>query len=182
VHGAEFGRKTSLARVREVLRAWFQSKGATSVDFDENLRPEIDETHLDSRYVVGYEASFTPHALTKARVEVWVTHQGDLGIGFERKNRVAERLGVRGTGHDIFAAGLEPIEMSEDELISVLELAAGGQIALRVVRVPILGILSMKAFVPSGTKKSTGLEGLFWLRERRDRLPHVGQMLEYEPW
>jgi hypothetical protein len=51
VNGAEFGSNRSLVRVREVLRAWFQSKGATSVDFDENLRPEIDETDLDSRYV-----------------------------------------------------------------------------------------------------------------------------------
>jgi hypothetical protein len=40
------------------------------------------------------------------------------------------------------------------------------------------GLKSMK---PISTPV-TSLEGLFWLRERRDGLPHVGQMLEYEPW
>lgn len=135
----------ALERVRHLLSTWFATKHATTVAFREETNPTPD---LDARYTVAYEAIFEPSSLDQARVELWVTTEGHVAIGFESHKRVAERLGVNG-GHDRFATGHEPHRMSESGLLAVLDLIADGKIAISWTVIPLIGLISTKAVVLS---------------------------------
>jgi hypothetical protein len=163
-----------------MLRTWFTTRGAHGIDFREVFDPEVDP--YDS-YRVAYEASFTPKGLDRARAEVWVTDDGFTSFGFERWSRVGERLGNR-SGQDRFAAGIEPVGVSERQLQSLLDLTAGGEIRLKVTTLPLVGIVSVEAFVAFGTKERVGLGGscFRWLRERSSAAGPFARILTYQPW
>lgn len=167
-------------RAPDLLRTWFMTRATDSVDFRETLKPEFDP---HSRYQVAYEARFTPYALDRACVEVWVTDDGYVGFGFEQWTRVARRIGRKG-GRERFAAGLEPVAMSEDQLLALLALSADGRIGLRLVSVPFVGIMSMRAFVPAGTKAPSGLRGssFQWLSEGNGPAWPLKTVLTFEAW
>lgn len=167
-------------RAAERVRAWLAARNPEGVVFEERFDPEAEPVE---GYRVAYEATFTPASLTRARVEVWVTDSGFVAFGFDRWKRVAERLGRRG-GFEWFAAGSEPVSMSESQLASLLDLSADGRISLWVASAPLFGLLTMRALVAGGTKERDGLGGrsFDWLRERAPLVPALGRILEYEPW
>jgi hypothetical protein len=99
------------------LRDWFGLKSLHAIELVENEPPNIDQPN---DYAVAYEARFSASRLDQATVEIWVTPDNYFGIGFERRDRIAMRLGVRNLSGG-FAAGFEPSEQSELKLFRFLE-------------------------------------------------------------
>jgi len=106
-----------------------------------------------------------------------------VAFGFEQRTRVERRMG-KGEGHEWFAAGIEPVAMSDGQLLSLLGLSADGRIGLRVMTVPLVGIVSLRAFVPAGTKERSGLwsSSFRWLSEGSGSLWPFTELLTYEAW
>lgn len=80
-------------QIREVLSDWFRARGPSAIRLTENIKPN-NEPYAD--YIIVYEAVFEPDSLEKARIQIAVADDGRIAIGSETKNRIAERLGIRG--------------------------------------------------------------------------------------
>ncbi len=141
--------------IDKTLIEWFDSKQAINVKFARDIHPCIDD---QDDYEIVYEACFESNQLDKAAVEVWVTSDGYIAIGFERWGRIAGRLGAK-SNKKRFAAGHEPIEMAEQELISLLDIIAGGNIAISAITLPVIGLFSLSVFICNDTVKANNLEG-----------------------
>lgn len=137
-------------QVRKILVDWFHTKQTTAIRFTENTNPEKDPY---ARYAVAYEAVFEPSDLEKARLEIWVTTEGMVAAGIETRNRIAERLGVRGGKYKVFAAGHEPAEVSEAGLLALLTVVADGKIGISATCLPIVGIVRSKAVLLPDTDR-----------------------------
>jgi hypothetical protein len=169
--------------MREVLANWFRERHTTAVRFIENTKPNNDP-YAD--YIVAYEAVFEPNTLDKACIEIWVATDGPIAIGLETKNRMAERLGIKGGKHKIFAAGHEPSEVTERGLLALLTVVAEGRIAISATCLPILGLVGTKAVLVSDTDEflsSHGYDTRWWLTVvddfESDIFRHV---LRFTPW
>lgn len=149
--------------VRQLLSEWFTTRHTTTIVFREETNPTPDP---DARYRVAYEAIFDSSRLDQACVEIWVTTEGEIAIGFERRKRIAERLGVK-SAIDRFAAGHEPHRMSEPGLLAILDLIADGQIAVSPTVIPLFGLVSTKAVVLHDVLEELALKGyspVNWLK------------------
>lgn len=152
----------------DLLREWFESRRPTPVTLEETRDPKNDPYVT---YQVSYEAVFAPTSLDQARVEVWVTTDGRVAIGFEKASRVAERLNVRAV-QDRFAAGHEPHDLSEAGLLSLLTRIADGGLALSPVVIPLVGLYSARAVVRDSALRdltAAGYGPTKWLRSINDR-------------
>lgn len=172
----------ALERIRKILSTWFATKRAISVTFREVINPTPD---ADARYTVAYEAIFEPLSLDQARVELWVTSEGNIGIGFESHKRVAERLGVS-SRYDRFATGHEPHRMSETSLLALLDLIADGKIAISCTVIPLKGLISTKALLLSDCLDQLVLKDyspLNWLHGvSQSEFSNQGNLLKYRQW
>lgn len=167
---------------RQLLSEWFATREANGVDFRENTKPDPDP---DARYTVAYEAIFEPSSIEKAQVELWVTVEGEVAIGFETRKRVAERLGVR-CRSGRFAAGHEPHRTSAPGLFAFLDLVADGHVAISWTAVPLFGLISTRAVVSHETLEvlvSRGYNPVKWLKQAKDtRSWHGRSLLRFEQW
>lgn len=168
--------------VKEALTEWFRVRQVSSVRFDQNQNPENEQGY---DYFVTYEAIFEPHSLRMARVEVWVTREGYISIGFEKQSRIAERIGVRSFG-DRFIAGHEPIKISESGLIAILNVIADGRISIRPTVIPFFGLISSKAVIGKKTidfLRSNGYKNIGWLDVVSDEeFNGNGKFLDFIKW
>lgn len=152
-------------RVKTILAEWFAMRRPSAVEFKEESAPK-NSPHEDD-YSIVYESVFLPEALDQARVEIWVTDDGNVAIGFEKQDRIARRLGVKG-GSDRFAAGHEPCAMTEAGLLSLLDRIADGEIAILATVLPLVGLTSTKAVVTDDNLKmlsSKGYTPIDWLSD-----------------
>jgi len=169
-------------RAKELLTHWFHQRGARTVAFVQEENPQPDP---DARYTVVYEARFKPSVLDQAQVEIWVTHDGEVAIGFETTARIAERLGTK-SGRDRFAAGHEPARMSEAGMLALLDLIANGDLAIVAIVVPLLGLTGTEAVLLRGdldALKSLGYSPTDWIRKPRTRKSIPSRhLLKFQPW
>lgn len=169
-------------RVRLVLTEWFAQRHSPAVVFKESTDPKVDK-YAD--YLVAYEATFEPLSLHQARVELWVTINGSVGVGLERWSRISARLGKKCT-RDRFAAGFEPQYIDEADLLMILDLIAGGNVAIATTFVPLFGLISTKAVVSLDTFRnlvSQGCHACSWLKPASQHaLTRKGCIIHFLPW
>lgn len=145
----------NLQHLRGVLAEWFRQRKPDGVRFVENTQPQEDP---DSRYTAVYEAVFEPSQLDKCRVELWLTTDGQIALGIEKRNRIASRLGIKNR-QDGFAAGHEPRQVTQEGLMALLTFVANGEIAITTTTVPILGLNKAKAVVHSSSYDALSSKG-----------------------
>ncbi len=166
---------------RRLLKSWFDEHGFQSVTFGESSSPSNDK---DEDYAVVYEATFTPADLKQAQVELWLTSEGLVAIGFETTARIAARLNLEG-GSDRFAAGHEPCSVSDAGVIGLLEAVSAGRFSVRV-RPALYGLGSMSAVMKStdiDQLKETGYKSVGWVENiTSDESPTFGSALPFRPW
>lgn len=125
------------------LREWFKLGAFQAVELIEDESPansEIDD------YFVAYTAEFRTSNLEQASLEVWITTEGTIGVGLEKRNRIANRVGVRTLTHG-FAAGFEPCEKNVARLFAFLEIVRLGKIAIQASVWPLVGLGKTEAVV-----------------------------------
>jgi len=133
----------SIENLRQELKKWLLAKGLVSVDFREVTDPAYDP---QDDYRVVYEAHFLPEATQQARLEIHLTDDGYVGIGFETRQRVANRLRVRNQ-RDGFAGGFEPSLRQMDKLLSILDCVADGEVIVRARVLPCFGLGQTKTYL-----------------------------------
>ena len=172
-------------RTRRSLSRWLADRNFGSVQFTEDTNPAADP---DGSYQLDYVATFDPPSLRQVRVEVWVTDEGEIAVGLERFGRVADRLGVRCSLNDrrAFAAGHEPLAVSDAGLLGLLDLVADGELALSVACVPLAGLLGVAAVLPDGAPGalvSSGYSVNAQFRDMRSLKPRPWRrFVDYERW
>lgn len=169
-------------RAKVLLSEWFISKHTTTVVFREETNPKNDP-HDD--YLIGYEAIFEPKSLEHAYIHIGVTPDGYVAIGFERWERIAERLGAKNSSVR-FAAGHEPCFISESGLLAILDLIANGQIAIAPTVIPLIGLVSTKAKVLQDVLEeliSKGYSSVSWLNGvSQTEFSEKGRLLQFSRW
>jgi hypothetical protein len=130
------GAGISIENLSQELKKWLLAKGFVSVDFQEATDLAYD---LQDDYRVVYQAEFLPDAPQQARLEVHLTDDGYVGIGFETRQRVANRLGIRNQ-QDGFAGGFEPSLRQMDKLLFILDCLAAGEVIVRARVLPCYGL------------------------------------------
>lgn len=167
---------------RDLVTAWFSSIHVSGVVFTESLDP-VNDRYAD--YIVCYEAVFQPVDLDQARLEVWATTDGRIAIGFETRDRVAKRLGVRNMRGG-FAAGHEPYSLTESAVRALLELVANGHIGIYASTVPWFGLGSTRAWALRQNLDALTpeqWESLDWLRAVTDcEFTKTGRVLSFRAW
>lgn len=163
-----------------VLKDWAAANPSQTVSFKEVSSPTND---LSEDYQVRYEAHFKPMHPDQAQVDIVLTENDLIGVGFETRANVAKRLNVRNMRQG-YAAGFEPCEKREGELLRFLDLVRQGKIAILARCWPIVGLGKTWAAasihdVPSGLV--FGPHG--WLRPLADpRAATFSRVLRYESW
>lgn len=167
---------------RVLLSDWFAARRVRCVRLVGNDAPNADPY---ARYTVVYEAAFEPDTLDMARVEIWITIDGDVAVGFETSERIARQLHVRNlkTG---FAAGHEPHAMTEQGLVALLNVVAAGEIAVQTTVLPFVGLLETRALIAPGRLielKDRGYLATRWLRSvEPSKMAARRSILRYRPW
>lgn len=168
--------------IRQSITAWFEKKQTSSVILLENLNPD-NEQYED--YHISYEVVFEPSSLDQACVELWVTDKGYVGIGFEKRGRVAGRLNVpcRRGG---FSAGYEPLSISIEALLANLESVARGKVALNVTVLPWVGLVRTKAIMLDEDfvlLSSQDKNVKYWLSSVQNfKSNFISRNLQFSPW
>jgi len=170
-------------QLRKVLASCLQEKQTTGIRFIETTNPEEDPY---SRYTVAYEAVLEPNTLDKARIEIWLTTEGAIAIGLETKNRIADRLGIKGGQYKIFAAGHEPTDVTKCGLLALLNVVAEGKIAISATCLPLLGLVKTKAVLLHDTDTflaANGYNARWWLTAVGDFESDASStVLRFTPW
>jgi hypothetical protein len=132
--------------IQECLRAKLGAPGAAGHRLVENHDP-TNEPYAD--YHVVHEIVVEPLSLDQLRIEFWVTDDGAVSVGLERRSRVAKFTGVK-TSRDTFIAGHEPVFVSPEYVRQLVDLVANGAFEARG-RVAFGRLTWVKLHTPSGT-------------------------------
>ena len=171
--------------IRRALSEHAAEHRYSNVEFVECTSPSYDENQDD--YIVAYEAVFRPKDLEHAYLEIWIIDQGRLGIMFEKRARVAKRLGRSvWTGKEACAAGTELASISPNELVAFVRLVAQGKVFLRV-RSGILGLGATRAVTSEDsfdTLGATNPREWDWLTVMANQqIASAGsKLIDFEPW
>jgi hypothetical protein len=166
--------------LRKVLTEWWSRHHFSDIAYRENEHPENDPA--EDYYAVRFEAIFDPASLEASRIELWECDDGRVAIGFETRDRVGSRLGVRNRKQG-FAVGSEPRLLSEDDILTLLEFASKGRIALLVRSFPMVGLGRIGVSIESDATDAR-LEGILrrlgWAYTPRS--PCLARRLRYIAW
>ncbi len=171
----------TLERVRTLLSEWFATRNTTTVEFKENLNPEND-FHDD--YMIGYEANFIPKSLDQAYVHIGVTPDGYVAIGYEKSQRISERLRLKSKSA-CFASGHEPHSINEPGLIGILNSIADGEVAVPLKVLPIINPYPTDAIVTHDVLRKLILKDDFafsWLKGVSQAEFERKNLIHYNPW
>lgn len=135
--------RISIENLSQELKKWLSAKGLVSVDFQEATDLAYDP---QDDYRVVYQAEFLPEAPRQARLEIHLTDDGYVGIGFETRQRIAIRLGVRNR-RDGFAGGFEPSLSQIDQLMFILDCVATGDVLIQARTILLCGLGHTRAFL-----------------------------------
>jgi hypothetical protein len=167
-------------RLSIVLREWIAINSLQTIKFQEDDSPPSDSFE---DYTVKYEANFRPSRHEQAELAIVLTTNEYIGIGFGTRTNIAKRLNVRNMRSG-YAAGFEPSEKSEKQLLLFLDLVRHGKIAILADCWPLFGLGRTNAAVerlnlPSNF--SFGPHG--WLRPLDDlRSTKFARAVHFEAW
>ena len=137
---------------------WFSERRTKAVVLEEQTDPDPEPDPDD--YELSYVATFAPVSLEYARLEIWVTPDVQIGIGFERTERIARRLGVRALMNpQAFVAGHEPLPVAASALPVLLKIVADGEVAVSPTWIPKLCLFSTRAVVMDRVLKKLDATG-----------------------
>jgi len=167
--------------LQRLLEEWLKRAGSLSVALRENTSPEHD---ADDDYIVVYEAVLEPTSGDGACIELWECDDGRVAVGFETRERVAARLGTKDRQGG-FAVGNEPLSLSHEDVLWVVESVSKGRVALIAKTLPVVGLTSIDAVVVVGDEDDTDedrLARLGWLSAVDPDTADVRGALLYAPW
>ena len=148
------------------MTQWFEGQRCRDVRLSHNLEPLAD---INATYAVVYEAAFEPASTDAARVEIWLTVTGEIAIGVDSCDRVAQRLGVTNQKNG-FAGGHEPLVVPIGGVLALLGLIATGNVRVRATVAPIIGLVTTKAVVSD--------DGFALLSDKRYPVAHWLDMVD----
>lgn len=161
---------------REFFGDWASKRKLTSVAVVHNDSPAAD---ADSRYLVVYEVAFQPSDPEMAQLEFWITDTGEIGVGFERWHRIAERLGAR-TCKVGFVGGHEPRALSAQAVMAILECVARGSLSVTPRMLPVIGLVGATIQSPeSAFLGQHGYDATGWLCDAKEASK---SSLRFKPW
>lgn len=154
-------KRVTAEEVRGALIRLVEERNYSEVTFHESTSPP--NSPMEDDYVVSYEAEFLPTDLEHAYLKIMVTATGQVGIGFETRQRLAQRLQVAlGTRKKSFAAGRELASISTNELLDFVTVVAQGGVALQA-RVGLTGLGDVKAVItPDGARSIAAQNARHW--------------------
>lgn len=163
-----------------VLRDWVAANSLQTVAFEEITSP----ANVPSEdYQARWEAHFRPQRPDQAQVDIVLTEGNFIGVGFETRAKVANRLNLRNIRQG-YAAGFEPCEKSIAALLDFLDLVRQGKVAILARCWPIVGVGKTRAAVSMHDLPSIigfGPRGWLWpLADSRVELS--SRVLRYGPW
>jgi hypothetical protein len=144
----------------EQLNRWVYQKSFKSIEFHER-RLAVEDEFAD--YNVIYEACFSSSHLAQAALDIFVTSANYIGIGLERRSRVAQRLNIKSI-REGYAAGFEPSEHDGHRVLPFLELVCSGKIAIVARMWPIIGLGTTFAVVGNTMGDSVTIGPKRWLK------------------
>lgn len=169
-------------RIRALIADWFRQRAPGSVRLTHVDRPKPDH---HASYTVVYEAIFEPVSLYMARLEIWVTQDGQWAIGLETFDRLARRLSV-GCRRSGFAAGHEPIGGAGESLLKLMDVVAGGQIAIETTSPPVVGLIGTRAIARDSTLallREHRYPALGWLHQVSDSAAFtLSNVVQFGQW
>ena len=176
---------TRAEEIRSALARLVAERSFSKVIFREAISPSNNP--MEDDYVVTYEGVFLPADLEHAYLKIFVTEIGEVGIGFETRERLSQRLGIRlRTRKKAFAAGRELASISADELINFVTVVAQGDVTLHA-HVGVMGLGRVNAIVKPDVAKA--ISGRYvrhwdWLTISARELPDSPQtrVVRFEPW
>lgn len=124
---------------RTAITEWFAKRHCLSIDFRDTTNPVNDPIE---DYQAVYEAWFEPRVASMAQIQLFVTSDSQTAIGFECRRRIAQRLGVKTRRPNRIAGGHEPLVLSLDGLIAVLDAVANGEMCVSTRQWPFVGLVS----------------------------------------
>ena len=163
------------------IEDWFKLRAFTSVNFLRNENPKNDP---DDDYVVVEDICISSPNLALSSVEVSITREGHIGIGVERRERIASRLGLN-LKSPRFAGGFEPLAVPEAVIHKILDLTARGSISISYFTLPLFGIVSTKLNLPEDEiqiLKSLGLSSADQVFNVTTKESAMGKTIRFEPW
>ncbi|HWW78317.1 MAG TPA: hypothetical protein VNY82_01895, partial [Steroidobacteraceae bacterium] len=166
--------------MKTMLDSWFHDRHVETVRCVHVENPAKDPY---VRYEVIHETAFEPAPLGMGRVEVWLTKSGEISVGFETMDRVAQRLSVKSSKSG-FASGHEPQRISKEGLLAVLDLVANGGIALHATILPLIGISRVMAYASAESLvhlANAGYRATQWLNATGEH-PDNRSLLKYRAW
>jgi hypothetical protein len=150
-------------------------------------QPRIPEQDPADDYQVVYVARIEPRTLAELAVELWLTDEGRVALGLDRRRRVAQRLGLKSRS-PAFAGGHEPRTMPESAVAAILEAVAKGKIWINYYGVlgrifstkPAISELDMAVLARQGYPT----DRLFDLSHRKafNTFVFVSGAVAYSPW
>jgi hypothetical protein len=149
------------------------------VDIIEKSPPKAWAEDIDYRVVRIVE--FVPKTPELMYAEVWLTDDDYLGLGIERYDRVAEKVGVR-TKTTRFVAGFEPCINSFESFSPALNLVASGEIVIDYLYLPIFGLTAVAKAPMSRLSTPNAIRSELPVYPMKAR-PFPGfRRLRYAPW
>lgn len=162
------------------IESWFSRRNPVHVKLIRNDQPPRDP---NDDYRVVFEIVFQPEDCRRARIELWLTDVGYIGLGIEQRRRVARALGLKSTSPR-FAGGFEPMDVPYQAIEKFLDLVADGRFAMRYVVVPFIGVLYTKPSVEAVELKKLreiGFPASSYLAAIESPLV-LSKTLRYESW
>jgi hypothetical protein len=164
------------------LSDWALRNAPSTVRLVED-RPHKSEEVDD--YDVIYTARFEPHSLEQAQVEIWLTDDGFIGVGFDTKERIAKRLSTRTFRHG-FAEGFEPCERDPTRLFAFLDHISHGRFCIVAQVWPVVGLGKTWAAMSPSVADAGAWDQMIgpggWIKAPPVALFGTRHLLAYLPW
>ena len=117
-------------------------------------------------------------------VEIWLTSVGCVALGLDTYERLSNRrkLPKRREG---FLVGHEPLQLSADAVVALLDLAASGKFTIEMGMLSRLGIAPARALVSQESKEAlerAGCPKLEWVKVTASVPDEKSGPVVYAPW
>lgn len=164
----------------DFVHSWISKNAAPGIELRICTKPSNDD---DDDYSVSCEVRFEPVNKACARVELWLTRDGAIAVGFETNKRLSELSGID-CGDNGFASGNEPVaKLGLRGVNALLDAVAAGELMVTIKPRLFSGPRTV-AIAPAPIRERLHREsgGAFlWIRDEaacRDK----GRVLSFEPW
>jgi hypothetical protein len=172
--------RVSVRDLIDFVDAWIAQHTASGIELGICTEPANDD---DDDYSVACEVRFEPVRKSCARLELWLTKDGAIAVGFETKKRVSELSGID-CGNAGFASGSEPMEkLGLGGVNALLNVVADGELKV-AIKPRLFSGPRIAAVTSAGTRewlRQASQGALSWIRDEA-AFRNRGRILKFEPW